>query len=221
MEFLRQQIDELKQKINQLEESRRNEPNPAQRDLLKEDIERNEVTLRGLYQLASTQPPPPRAQPAPAPQVGQNVGVPQVETAHSEGYSNYSPMSFSGYATPRSRSAANLHDDEFVHYTKLLKSALKKISPDFTIKFSQGNLLIIHQRMPFVKIPSVSTSLHLKNIYYLIKVMREEPYSWNEYIRINGIPTLVQATMTGSTPSTIDDDFNLSEFDPRMFQFGS
>lgn len=72
MEFLRQQIDELKQKINQLEESRRNEPNPAQRDLLKEDIERNEVTLRGLYQLASTQPPPPRAQPAPAPQVGQS-----------------------------------------------------------------------------------------------------------------------------------------------------
>lgn len=145
-----------------------------------------------------------------------DVGVPQVG---SEGFSNYSPMAWSGHATPRSRNATNLHDDEFVHYSKLLKSALKYISPFFHIQFSQGNLIIIHERSTFVTIRGVSTSLHLKNIYYLIKVMKNKPLRWKEYIKEFGIPTLVEATTTGCTPPTINDDFDVNEYDPNNFRF--
>jgi hypothetical protein len=47
----------------------------------------------------------------------------------------------------------------------------------------------------------------------------EEPLSWSDYLRKNGIPTLVEATMTGCTAPTIDDDFDVNEYDANNFSF--
>ena len=121
-------------------------------------------------------------------------------------------MSFSGHATPRARSAIiNLHDEEFAHYSNLVKGALKRQSNDFHIQFSQRNLLIIFKQSVFVTVRNVSTSLQLKNIYYLLQAMGNDLNGWRSYLE-KEIPTLVQATTTRDTPPVDQDGFDFDEF---------
>lgn len=120
-------------------------------------------------------------------------------------------MSFSGHATPRTRSAIHLHDEEFAHYSNLVKGALKRQSNDFHIQFSERNLLIILKRSVFVTVRNVSTSLQLNNIYCLLKAMGDDWNGWRSFLE-KEIPTLVQATNTGYTPPVDQDDFD--EFGP-------
>jgi hypothetical protein len=49
MEFLQEKIDKLEQKIQQDERDYRHATDPAEAERLKEIIDRNTATLRGLY----------------------------------------------------------------------------------------------------------------------------------------------------------------------------
>jgi hypothetical protein len=128
--------------------------------------------------------------------------------------SNYSPIAFSGVVSPDSQSFLNQNSEEAMHYFKLIQKALRRHSPHYHLKLSGGYFSILFRIHPVVQLRDVNEAVHVSNIYHVIKAMEGSLTECFQYLNQYGIPTLVQATKTGTTPPFDAEDYLLEGFNP-------
>jgi len=115
--------------------------------------------------------------------------------------SNYSPVFYSP-TSPAPGAPSTTAD--YSHYKALLKSALQRYNQGKApgnrvhLHHSGGRFSVSIGGFPQVVIDGVNSALDFSNIYHCFKLFDPNIVGFINYLRENGVPTIVQAVHTGA-----------------------